>query len=270
MADLQVKQIDFLGNTLMAAQDNDGIIWAGVRWLCDGIGLTEGQRKYQISVIKNDRVLSRSGRNFILNGTGGGDREVFCIKLDYVPMWLAKINITTTMESDSPDVADRLEQYQLKAKDVLAAAFLPQQKSMSTAEIVALMAQNNVEMERKVAALESKSQEMENKVNILSRSPDYWRAEMEERIKQMAKAKGIMEKVFRARLYEELERVESPLDLDNRLTRMRNRARKQGALHRNCAAFTKLDVIAQNKTLQDAFEAIVDEYDTQLTIGGNA
>lgn len=142
-------------------------------------------------------------------------------------------------------------------------------KPMSPAELQLAQAQLLVDMDKKLSQLESKSQAMESKVNLLSRSPDYWRAEMDERIKQMARAKGIMEKMFRARLYEELERVEAPLDLDNRLTRMRNRARKQGALHRNCAAFTKLDVIAQNKTLQTAFEAIVDEYDMQLTIGGN-
>lgn len=142
-------------------------------------------------------------------------------------------------------------------------------KPMSPAELQLAQAQLLVDMDKKLSQLESKSQAMESKVNLLSRSPDYWRAEMDERIKQMARAKGIMEKIFRARLYEELERVEAPLDLDNRLTRMRNRARKQGALHRNCAAFTKLDVIAQNKTLQTAFEAIVDEYDMQLTIGGN-
>lgn len=142
-------------------------------------------------------------------------------------------------------------------------------KPMSPAELQLAQAQLLVDMDKKLSQLESKSQAMESKVNLLSRSPDYWRAEMDERIKQMARAKGIMEKIFRARLYEELERVEAPLDLDNRLTRMKNRARKQGALHRNCAAFTKLDVIAQNKTLQAAFEAIVDEYDAQLTIGGN-
>lgn len=142
-------------------------------------------------------------------------------------------------------------------------------KPMTPAELQLAQAQLLVDMDKKLSQLESKSQAMESKVNLLSRSPDYWRAEMDERIKQMARAKGIMEKMFRARLYEELERVEAPLDLDNRLTRMRNRARKQGALHRNCAAFTKLDVIAQNKTLQTAFEAIVDEYDAQLTIGGN-
>ena len=36
------------------------------------------------------------------------------------------------MERETPELAARLEQYQLKAKDVLAAAFLPQSKQQST------------------------------------------------------------------------------------------------------------------------------------------
>ena len=52
-------------------------------------------------------------------------QDSFCLKLDYVPLWLAKIAITPRMERETPELAAKLEQYQLKAKDVLAAAFLP-------------------------------------------------------------------------------------------------------------------------------------------------
>lgn len=52
--------------------------------------------------------------------------------MDYVPLWLAKIAITPRMECETPELAARLEQYQLKAKDVLAAAFLPQSKQPPT------------------------------------------------------------------------------------------------------------------------------------------
>ena len=64
----------------------------------------------------------------ILNGTGYGKREVLCLKLDFVPLWLAKINITPAMQAETPELAERLEAYQLKAKDVLAAAFLPKSR----------------------------------------------------------------------------------------------------------------------------------------------
>ena len=124
MNDLQVRNVPFMGTELMAAQDASGQVWAGVRWICDGIGMSEGQTKYERVRIQKDRVLSKEGRNFVLP-TKGGKQEVLCLKLDYVPLWLAKISITSTMEQDTPELADRLEQYQLRAKDVLARAFLP-------------------------------------------------------------------------------------------------------------------------------------------------
>lgn len=64
--------------------------------------------------------------------TKGGTQRTLCLKLDYVPLWLAKIAITPRMERETPELAARLEQYQLKAKDVLAAAFLPQSRQQST------------------------------------------------------------------------------------------------------------------------------------------
>ena len=131
MNELEVKKVPFMGTELMAARDNDGQIWAGIRWMCDGIGFSEGQRKRQIANIQEDTVLSKGGSNLILP-TKGGTQRTLCLKLDYVPLWLAKIAITPKMERETPELAARLEQYQLKAKDVLAAAFLPQSKQQST------------------------------------------------------------------------------------------------------------------------------------------
>ena len=59
--ELEIKRVPFMGAELMAARDTDGQIWAGVRWLCDGMGLTEGQRKRQIANIQADKVLSKGG-----------------------------------------------------------------------------------------------------------------------------------------------------------------------------------------------------------------
>ena len=125
MNELEIKKVPFLGAELMAARDADGQIWAGVRWMCDGIGLSEGQRKRQVANIQTDTILSKGGSNLILP-TKGGSQRTLCLKLDYVRLWLAKIAITPKVERDTPELAARLEQYQLKAKDALAAAFLPQ------------------------------------------------------------------------------------------------------------------------------------------------
>lgn len=45
MNGLIVKDVDFFGDTLKVAKDENETIWAGIKWLCDGIGLSEGQSK---------------------------------------------------------------------------------------------------------------------------------------------------------------------------------------------------------------------------------
>lgn len=149
MNELEIKRVPFMGTELIAARDADGQIWAGVRWMCDGIGLSKGQMQRERLRIQEDKVLSQGERNLVLP-TNGGNQETLCLKLDFVPLWLAKISITPTMEAETPELADTLMEYQLKAKDVLAAAFLPNQhhqtethtyphKSSSVGEIQKLM-----------------------------------------------------------------------------------------------------------------------------------
>lgn len=80
-----MRRILFMGANLMAARENDGQIWAGIRRMCDGMGLSEGQRKRQIANIQTDRVLSRGGANLVLP-TNGGEQSVLFLKLDFVPL----------------------------------------------------------------------------------------------------------------------------------------------------------------------------------------
>ena len=124
MNELEVKRVPFMGADLMAAKDESGTIWAGVRWMCEGIGLSKGQMQNERARIHADSVLSQGERNLVLPSKGG-NQSTLCLKLDFVPLWLAKINITPAMQAETPELAERLEAYQLKAKDVLAAAFLP-------------------------------------------------------------------------------------------------------------------------------------------------
>lgn len=128
MNGLTVRDIEFNGATIKAAQDINNIIWVGVKWICDGIGLSEGQIKNERKRLREDLVLSKGGRNFVLP-TNGGNQEVLCMELDYLPLWLAKISITPKMKENNPELVEKLITYQLKAKDVLASAFLKKQES---------------------------------------------------------------------------------------------------------------------------------------------
>lgn len=124
--DIQVmeqKLVNFNGAELLGVKANDGKVYVGVRWVCEGIGLSEGQVKAERKRIQEDYTLVGSGRNFVLNGNAGA-RDVLAIELDFLPLWLAKITITPNMKEKQPKVADKLKNYQLKAKDVLAQAFI--------------------------------------------------------------------------------------------------------------------------------------------------
>lgn len=123
MENLEIKHVGFLGSDLVAARDDDGTIWAGISYICNGMGLNKAQKDNQIEKIRRDKVLLKGCRKFPA-GVFDKDNNVYALKLEFVPLWLAKINITPTMQAETPELAERLEAYQLKAKDVLAAAFL--------------------------------------------------------------------------------------------------------------------------------------------------
>lgn len=56
---LEIKTVPFLDAELVAARDNDGQIWAGVSYICKGIGLTKNEKDRQVKNVQADRVLSK-------------------------------------------------------------------------------------------------------------------------------------------------------------------------------------------------------------------
>lgn len=60
-------------------------------------------------------------------------------------------------------------------------------------------------------------------------------------------------------MYLELEQ-KCGCDINNRLTRLRKRKKKQGARYKDAQALTKLDAIAADKQLRAVFESIVREW----------
>ena len=135
MNGLMVKDISFNGSILKAAQDTDKIIWVGVRWVCQGLNFSRGQINRQINNIQTDELLSRGCIKFDA-GVFDDNNETLALQLDYLPAWLFKIRITPAIKRDHPELAEKLIQYQLKAKDVLAAAFLNKEVITPTMDTV--------------------------------------------------------------------------------------------------------------------------------------
>ena len=106
-------------------------------------------------------VLSKGVSN-LTPPTNGGLQEILCLNIDFMPLWLAKISITPSMKENNPELVDKLVKYQLKAKDILAEAFI--QKPKSSAEMLLMYAQQFYEHEQRMAEIENKVKAVEAKI----------------------------------------------------------------------------------------------------------
>lgn len=167
MNDLVVKSVDLMGDTIMAAQDNVGNIWAGVSFFCKALGMTKGQKDRQIQNIQCDEILKRGASKFEA-GVFDPNNETVSLRLDYIPLWLTKIQITNKMKKEHPELADKLLNYQLKAKDILAEAFMHNQNTMpqTTDGKIALLAQGHMELVEKVDNLEHRFNQLQQDMPI--------------------------------------------------------------------------------------------------------
>lgn len=132
MNGLAVKDIEFNGATLRAAQDINNVVWVGVSYICNGIGLTKNMKDRQIKNIQADKLLSKGCVKFDA-GVFDDNNTTLALMLEYLPAWLFKIHITPKMEAENPELVERLITYQLKAKDVLANAFLSKKEEIVSA-----------------------------------------------------------------------------------------------------------------------------------------
>lgn len=269
----EIKRVPFMGCELMAAKADDGTIYAGVSYICNGMGMSEGQVKAERVRIRNDSVLSKGGRNFVLP-SGGGSQETLCLELDYLPLWLAKISITPTMKAENPQLAERLVQYQLKAKDALAAAFLPKRPNTMAEQLLA-QAQLMVEQERRLKALEVSNAEnvrametVKDAIDIMVAPPvtaGNWQSQMNRNVRAFCMQTGLdFHKTFQE-LYTELE-VSAGVKLGVRVKFARQRLRANGATQTDIAAVSKLSIVAQDKKLREIFNNLYNRMVARYTI----
>lgn len=113
--DLQIKEVEFNGDTLLAVKEGNKV-YVGMKAVCIALGI---QRDRQINKIKNHETLLKG---YHVSGipSQGGIQRTSMLELDYLPLWLATINPRNV----KPEQKEKLVSYQLKAKDVLANAFI--------------------------------------------------------------------------------------------------------------------------------------------------
>lgn len=124
MKDMDILEQNFDGDFIMTVKlKSNEKIYVGVKWITQALGFNKNNHDRQVKNIQSDIVLSKGASNLTLP-TKGGNQKSLCIELEYLPLWLAKISITPAMKREHPEITEKLIHYQLKAKDVLAKAFL--------------------------------------------------------------------------------------------------------------------------------------------------
>jgi hypothetical protein len=250
MSNIIPKQVEFNGDTLLAVKDNNtSKIFVSVNHICNGLGIdAENQR----AKLREHMTLSK-GTTILGVPSPGGLQNTFVIELDFLPLWLAGINPAKV----NPEVQEKLIEYQLKVKDVLAAAFLPQHKPATILEALAQTVQVLQEQENRIKQLEGTTQAIKD---TIIQEPDNWREDMNRMFNKIVDRIGGQKfQEIRNESYKLLEQ-RARVDLNRRLMNMRTRMLGQGATKTAIEKANKLDVIEHDPKLREIYSQIIKEY----------
>ncbi len=164
-----VKEVEFQGEKILSVIEN-GKIYVSVKSVCENLGMSRGRINNQVSKIQNDELL-KLALKFVQADSGFGIKDTLMIELDYLPAWLFKINPARFDEN----LKRKLIIYQLKAKDVLAEAFLGKRELVNRNEKI-----RELSYERTLVFTKAV-------LNNLKSSLLFEKAEIEQKIKELDK-----------------------------------------------------------------------------------
>lgn len=148
------------------------------------------------------------------------------------------------------------------------------QQQLSPMEMIAAMANNAVEMERRLKETENKIAETSNKLDqaldVFTEIPEGadWKSIMNHRINLLCEQNKLNHQRTRGTLYKELE-LRAHCCLTNRVGQKKKRLKNAGAKYAEQAAVSKLDVIADDPKLRIAFDSIVKKLEAKYIQGDN-
>lgn len=163
-----------------------------------------------------------------------------------------------------------------RAKSTQSQPLTPAQQLLAQASLL-------VEQEQRISAMETRQDELDLKIQRNSdtidkvtaayvapiSSGDNWQESANHTINALVEHFCLNHQMFRRELYEELER-ESGCDLQQRLTRLKNRMKAAGATVTQCRAVTKLTIISQDKKLRSIFIGILRRRTLEFTASETA
>lgn len=184
------------------------------------------------------------------------------------------------VKSFTDDLAWKVQRQLVKeyfrAKSTQSQPLTPAQQLLAQASLL-------VEQEQRISAMETRQDELDLKVQRNSdtmdkvtaayvapiSSGDNWQESANHTINALVEHFCLNHQMFRRELYEELER-ESGCDLQQRLTRLKNRMKAAGATVTQCRAVTKLTIISQDKKLRSIFIGVLRRRTLEFTAAENA
>ena len=184
------------------------------------------------------------------------------------------------VKSFTDDLAWKVQRQLVKeyfrAKSTQSQPLTPAQQLLAQASLL-------VEQEQRISAMETRQDELDLKVQRNSdtmdkvtaayvapiSSGDNWQESANHTINALVEHFCLNHQMFRRELYDELER-ESGCDLQQRLTRLKNRMKAAGATVTQCRAITKLTIISQDKKLRSIFIGILRRRTLEFTAAENA
>jgi uncharacterized protein YcfL len=112
---LELKEVEFNNIVLIGVKTDNGI-YTSIKKICNDLGLSFAS---QTKRIKIDDTL-KEGVSVLETPSNGGVQEQLFINVDYLPLWLSGIQINKCSEQVRP----LLKEFKIRAKDVLAQAFI--------------------------------------------------------------------------------------------------------------------------------------------------
>ena len=271
---LQITTFDFYGDELIALKDNaTGEVYTAINTVLRNIGFkSKDQIRRRRDAWVNDLSLSKGIQKFDMpaqevvtkfDTTVIIDKETLCISKKKLPLALAKIHITPSMKKKHPELVTRLELYQNKCADVLAAVFIDHAsiQDVQLQEVLTVLGKIGKAINSLHGELQYTISEITNLNNRLDsieqqiskptpkRKYSYWTTKMFPKYQALADYLQITYKELYKLLFKELQDTYSEIDL--------NQLVDDFCYENKLESCYTLDAIEHDKEVRKLFESVV-------------
>ena len=121
----------FYGDKLTALMDSDGEIFVVMNEILRAIGFDDNKVYNQRKAWGQDAWIQEGTKTLPVLMKNGGMQNTTCLNRRYLPLAIASISLTPTMQREHPEIVDKLKRYQTKCSDVLYEYFFRKQQEKS-------------------------------------------------------------------------------------------------------------------------------------------